>query len=103
MAFTQRFNEVTTDIMHVSELEALNVYPVERADRLTNRFGDTILLGIRDRDTPDERLYKVFLPQRYASVFREDDLLAINTGTATWSLMSKGRCPKTNAYQLSVE
>ena len=103
MAFAQHFNDFTTDIMHVRYLEAYKAYPIERADRVTTRFGDTILLGIRDRDTPDERLYKVFLPQRYASVFREDDLLAINTGTATWSLMSKGRCPKTNAYQFSVE
>ena len=91
MAFAQSFNEVTTDITHVSELEAYKAYPIERAGRVTTKFGDTILLGIRDRDQPDERLYKVFLPQRYGSAFRDDDLLAINAGTAIWSLMSKGR------------
>ena len=97
MAFAQRFNEVTTDITHVSELETYKAYPIERADRVKPRFGDTILLGIRVRDTPGERPYKVFLPQRYITAFKDDDLQVINDETAPWNLMSKGRCRKTNA------
>jgi len=89
MAFAQRFNEVTTDITHISELAVHKAYPIECADRVTTRFGDTILPGIRDLDTPDERLYKVFLPQRYCTAFKDDDLQAINDGTARWRLVSK--------------
>ena len=103
MAFAQRFNEVTSDTAHISELVLHRAYPIERAYRVTTRFGDTILLGIRDLDTPDERLYKVFLPQRYSTAFKDDDLHSINDGTARWNLVSKGKCPKTSAYQLSVE
>ena len=78
-------------------------YPIERADKVTTRFGDTILFSIRDRDTPDQPQYKVFLPQRYASAFKDEDIQAINDGTTVWYLVSKGRCAITNAYQLSVE
>ena len=62
MAFAARFNEVTTDITHISELEVNMKYPIERADRITTRFGDTLLLSIRD--TAEDRLHNVFLPQR---------------------------------------
>ena len=61
MPFAQRFNEVTSDVTHISELEVFRAYSIERADRVTTRFGDTILLAIRDSD---DRLLKVFLPQR---------------------------------------
>ena len=89
MAFAQRFNEVTTDITHISELAVQRAYPIERADSVTTRFGDTILLGSRDLETPDERLCKVFLPQRYSIAFKDDDLQAINDGTARWILVPK--------------
>jgi len=48
MAFAQRFNEVTTDVTHISELGVGAKYPIVHADRVTTRFGDTILLSIRD-------------------------------------------------------
>ena len=100
MAFAQRFNEVTSDVTHISELEVFRAYPIERADRVTTRFGDTILLAIRDSD---DRLLKVLLPQRYGAAFKDDDLQAINEGTDRWNLVSKGRSPGTNAYQRAVE
>ena len=52
--FAQRFNDVTSDIRHISELVVYRNYPIERADKVTTRIGDTILLSIRDRDTPDQ-------------------------------------------------
>ena len=42
-------------------------------------------------------------PQRYTAVFKDDDVLAINDGFAVWYLVSKGRCPNSNAYQLAIE
>ena len=102
-AFAQRFNDVTSDVTHISELVVYRKYPIERADRLITRLGDTILVSIRDRDTPDQPQYKVFLPQRYAAAFKDEDVQAINDGAAVLYLVSKGRCPKINAYQLSVE
>ena len=74
-------------------------YPIERADRVTTRVVDTSLLAIRDSE---DRLLKVLLPQPYGAAFKDDDLPAINEGTARWSLVSNGRSPGTNAYQLAV-
>jgi len=101
MAFAARFNEVTTDITHISELDVNVKYPIERADRLTTRYGETVLLSIRG--TAADRLHKVFLPQRYGAAFKDEDIQSINEGTVDLWLVSKGKCPKTNAYQLSVE
>ena len=100
MALAQRFNEVTTDITHISELEVFRPYPIERSDKVTTRFGDTVLLATRDGD---DRLLKLFLPQRYGAAFKEEDLHAINEGAVHWNLVSKGRSPGSNAYQLAVE
>ena len=101
MALAQRFNEVTTYITHISELDVNMKYPIERADSITTRFGDTVLLSIRD--TSAYRLHKVFLPQRYGAAFKDEDIQSINEGTVDLWLVSKGKCPKTNAYQLAVE
>ena len=101
MAFAARFKEVTTDITHISELDVNVKYPIERADRLTTRYGETVLLSIRD--TAADRLHKVFLPQRYGATFKDEDIQPINEGTIDLWLMSKGKCLKSNAYQLSVE
>jgi len=101
--FAQRFNDVTSEITHISELVVYRKYPIERADRVTTRCGDTILVSIRDRDTSVQLQYKVFLPQRYAPAFGDAEVQTINDGATVWYLVSKGRCPKTNSYQLSVE
>ena len=101
MAFAQRLNEVTCDITHIISLEENRKYPIEQADRVKTRFGETILLSIRD--VAVDRLCKVYLPQRYTAVFNEDDVLAINDGFAVWHLVSKGRCPDSNAYQLAIQ
>jgi len=101
MTLAQRFNEVTTGISHISELEVDMKYLIEHADRIKTRFGDTVLLSIRD--TASHRLHKVFLPQRYGAAFKDEDLQAINEGTSDSWLVSKGKCPKTNAQLLAVE
>jgi hypothetical protein len=62
MSLAQRFNDVTCDITRISALEIDQQYPIERADKVTTRYGETILLGIRD--TTVDKLYKLFLPQR---------------------------------------
>ena len=53
--FSQRFNEVTSDITYVSDLEVCRTYLIERAEKVSTRFGETILLGIRE--APGERLF----------------------------------------------
>jgi len=78
----------------------LRAYSIERADKVTTRYRDTVLLAIRDGE---DRLLKVFLPQRYGAAFKDEDLQAINERAVHWNLVSKGRSPGSNAYQLAVE
>ena len=101
MTLAQRLNEVTTDITPISELVVDMKYPIEHADRIKTRFGDTVLLSIRN--TASDRLHKVFFPQQYGAAFKDEDLQAINEGTVKMWLVSKGKCPKTNACQLAIE
>ena len=101
MALAQSFNDVTTDFTHISELDVNMKYPIDRADRITKLFGDTVLLSIRD--TAADRFHNVSLPQRYGAAFKDEDIQSINEGTVDLWLVSKGKCPKTNAYQLAVE
>jgi len=60
MAFAKRFNEVTCEITHISSLEENRQYPIERADMVKTRFGEAILLSVKD--VAADRLCKVFLP-----------------------------------------
>ena len=70
---------------------------------MATKFGETILVSIRDPHTANRPPYKVFLPQRYAAAFKDEDVQAISEGERVCYLVYNGRCPKTNAYQLSVE
>jgi hypothetical protein len=101
LSLAQRFNDVTCDITRISAFQIDQQYSIERADNLTTRYGETILQGIRD--TTVDKLYKLFLPQRYVAVFKDDDLVSINDGIALWSLVPKGRCGTSNSYQLTIE
>ena len=64
MALAKRFNEVTCDITHISSLEENKKYPIERADRVKTRFGEAILLSIRD--VAADRLCKGRIPDSNA-------------------------------------
>jgi hypothetical protein len=108
MALSQRFSYVTCDIVHVTTLKVEQKYPIVKAERVQTRYGETILLSIREllnlnvRDkTP--QLKKVFLPKRYAQVFKEDDITNINSGPVELSLIFKGQCKDTNTIILAVE
>jgi hypothetical protein len=102
MSLSQRFNDVTCgDIVHISSLEVNHKYPVEKAEKIKTRYGETILLSIKDSSV--QRLNKVFLPKCYALTFKDDDITAINEGLTVWNLVYKGQCPNTNSYLLAIE
>ena len=79
MAFAKRFKEVTCDITRISSLEENRKYTIERADRVKTRFGEAILLIIRD--VAADCLCKVFLPQSYTAVFKDDVYWPSMTGS----------------------
>jgi len=53
-------------------------YPRERAQKLQTRYGEAVLLTLKE----SSQVYvKVFLPRRYGALFSEDDLKSINEKT----------------------
>jgi len=84
MALSQRFSDVSCDVVHTSTLKVDQSYPIVKAERVKTRYGETVLLSIRDPQNLSVRdlspaLLKVFLPTRYATVIRTLTLLQLTT------------------------
>jgi len=83
MSLSQRFSDVTCGVVHISSLKVDQKYPIVKAERVKTRYGETVLLSIRDplplsvRDLAPA-LLKVFSPKRYAAVFTDPDITSIN-------------------------
>ena len=107
MALSQRFSDVACDVVHISTLKVEHTYPIVKADRVKTRYGETVLLSIRDTQNLSVRdaspaLLKVFLPKRYAAIITDEDISSINGELMHWNLISKGVCPRTNIYVLAI-
>jgi len=108
MALSQRFSDVTCDVVHISSLKVEQLYPIVKAETVKTRYGETVLLIIRDPQNLSVRnlspaLLKVFLPKRYATVITDADITSINDEQIHWNLISRGLCEKTNTYVLAIE
>jgi len=108
MALSQRFSDVSCDVVHISTLKVDQSYPIVKAERVKTRYGETVLLSIRDPQNLSVRdlapaLMKVFLPKRYATVITDADITSINEEQIRWNLISKGVCERTNTYVLAIE
>ena len=91
---------VTCDVVHFSSLKGEHSYPIVKAERVKTRYGETVLLSIRNPQnlivkdlTP--ALMKVFLPKRYAAVIKDADISSINDEQIHWNLIYRGLCEKT--------
>ena len=75
-------------------------YPIVHAERITTRYGQSVLVAIMD--SPSSSV-KVFLPRRYGDVVSDEDLEAINTQRVALLLMYRGTCPRSNSYILQLK
>jgi hypothetical protein len=101
MELAKEFRDTTTcRILHISEMEVDRKYPIVGAERVYTRYGETVLLSIRD---PQTLLIKSFLPKRYAAHFTEADIKSINTEEIKLHLTHKGRCVKSNSHTFDIE
>ena len=108
MALSQIFNDVTCDVVHVSSLKIKQSYPIIKAERVKTRYGDIVLLSIRDPQNLSVKditpaLMKVLLPKRYAAVITDADISSINDEQIHWNLIDRGLCEKTKTYVLATE
>jgi len=97
MALSQRFSDVSCDVVHIV-----------KAGRVKTRYGETVLLSIRDPQNLSVNdlspaLLKVFQPKRYATVITDADISSINDEQIRWNLISKGVCERTNTHVLAIE
>ena len=107
MALSQRFSDVTCDVVHVRSLKVEQSYPIVKAERVKTRYGETVLLNIRDPQNLSVKdltpaLMKV-LTKRYSAVITDADISSINDEQIRWNLISKGVCERTNTYVLAIE
>ena len=108
MALSQRFSDVSCDVVHISTLKVDQSYPIVKAERVKTRNGETVLLSNRDPQNLSVRylspaLLKVFLSKRYATVITDADITSINDELVRWNLISKGVGERTNTYVLAIE
>jgi len=108
MVLSQRFNDVSCDVVHISTLKEDQSYPIVKAERVKTRYEETVLLSNRDPQNLSVRdlspaLLKVFLPKGYATVITDADITSINDEQIRWNLISKGVCERTNIYVLAIE
>jgi hypothetical protein len=75
-------------------------YPITRAEMIVTKFGPTVLLKIRDTSF---NTVKMFIPERYGSVFSDADIEDINTEKVSLHLVYKGMCDKTILHILAIE
>ena len=76
MALSQRFSDVSCEVVHISTLKVDQSYPIVKAERVKNRYGETVLLSIGDPQNLSVKdlspaLLKLSVPKRYATVITD--------------------------------
>ena len=99
---------MSCEVVHISTLKVNQSYHIVKAESVKTRYGETVLLSIRETQNLSVRdltpaLLKVFLPKRYAKVITDADISSINNELMHWNLISKGVCERTNTYVLAIE
>jgi hypothetical protein len=101
MDITQKFREANIcHFVKVNKLQVDKKYSIVDARRADTKYGECILLSIRDSPT---NIVKVFLPKRYSLIITDDDIEAINSAKVILHLIYKGTCVTTNSFLLEIE
>jgi hypothetical protein len=73
-------------------------YPIERAEKIQTRYGDTILLALKEST---QTFVKVFLPKRYGVLFTDDDVKSVKEKSEIHVLKYRGTI--SNSFVLEIE
>ena len=77
-------------MIKINAMEMNTKYPI-RAERVTTKFGPTILLHIKETLY---RIVKIFISKRYSSVIPDENMEFINSQKASLNLIYKGTCQR---------
>ena len=76
--------------IRITSLKTDSSYPIERAEKVQTRYGEAILLTLKE----SSQVYlKMFLPRRYGALFSEDDLKSVNEKTISQSQNTAAPAP----------
>jgi len=101
MDLAKRFEKATAYAsVSVSSLEPHKPYPINRAKRISIKYGLSVVLTLRDSDTV---VIQVFLPQCYSDVMTDADLDSIISKAVALNLVYKGVCASSKACLLAIE
>ena len=101
MDLSSKFRMISCEQIKIGALKQNAPYPIERAERVQTKYGETVLATIR-AESPQTFL-KVFLPRRYGGLFSDEELRRINLKTLSLSLKYLGTHASTNSYILEIE
>jgi len=102
MDLSSKFKMISSrEQIKIGALKQNTPYPIERAERVQNKYGETVLTTLR-AESPQTFL-KVFLPRRYGVLFSDEELRHINEKTLSLSLKFLGTNTTTNSYILELE
>ena len=101
MDLSSKFKMISScEQIKIGALKQNAPYPIERAERVETKYGETLLATLR-AESPQTFL-KVVLPQRYGVLFSDDELRRINEKTVSLSLKYIGT-NTVNYYILEIE
>jgi hypothetical protein len=86
--------------VEVSSLTKDKPYLIEHVERVQTRYGEAILLTLRESPVS---FVKLFLPKRYGVQFSEANITSINERSVSLSIKYMGTCPDSNSYILELE
>ena len=104
MDLIRRFdNAVSYKAVTIPSLEIGRRYEILSAERVTTRYGPSVLLTINlGTSSSSSENVRVFLPTRYSNVITDDDMEAINMKHVHSHLVYKGMCTNTHSYMLQL-
>jgi hypothetical protein len=73
-------------------------YPIESAEKIQTRYGETILLTLKEST---QTFVKVFLPKRYGDLFTDDDIKSVNEKSVIYALKYRGTI--SNSFVFEIE
>jgi hypothetical protein len=83
-----------------SSLTKNKPYQTEHVERVQTRYGEAILLTLRELPAS---FVKIYLPKRYGVQFSVENISSINERSVSLSIKYKGTCPDSNSYILELE
>jgi hypothetical protein len=92
MDLQKKFQEASSSqVIRVNTTEVNKKYPIVRAERVTTKFGPTVLMHIKEQAP---KVVKVYLPKRYSAIVSDEDIEPINFNKISFNLLYEGTCEK---------